>query len=109
MESMAEDRLPIDAMNQPNTMTNHPSAPQAAKQLLSILEMLRDANVAIEPGTKMLGVTAKGAIVLGIMMPSGKLLCYGGIEEDCPWNCEAEAAVTAISKLAELEREIKRL
>jgi hypothetical protein len=79
--------------------TTESGLPLAATPLFAILEVVRNANSAIEPGTKMFGVTEKGVIVMGIMMPSGKLLCAGGVEEDCPWNCEAESALTAIGSL----------
>ena len=83
--------------------------PLPASDLFAIVDMLRASNASLSPGAKMLGVTSNGNIVLGRLMPSGKILCAGGEAEECPWTCEAESALTVIGCLSAAAEQMRKM
>jgi hypothetical protein len=69
------------------------------QRLVRLFSDFEDANQGLEPLDTMLGVTPNGRLVLGGLLPSGKLIGGNGDEEDCPWRVNAKAVVTLISLL----------
>ena len=58
-----------------------------------------EANTRIEPMDACLGISDKGKIVMGAIMPDGKLLTTDGDGLNCPWLIKTKTAIDLITAM----------